>query len=61
MPTLYSTVNETGNRNRTLERREFRFFDFTHCIVERLYPKSVLHAAWKGGQVDVCVFLTNGK
>ena len=45
MPTLYSTVNETGNRNRILERCKFRFrfaldkpaFDRTQlCLLEGL-------------------------
>ena len=38
MPTLYSMVIETGNRNRTLERCKFRF-----CLVHWIDPRSIEH------------------
>ena len=38
MPTLYSTVNETGNRNRILERCKIRF-----CLVHWIDPRSIEH------------------
>ena len=38
MPTLYSTVNETGNRNRILERYKIRF-----CLVHWIDPRSIEH------------------
>ena len=38
MPTLYWTVNETGNRNRILERCKFRFW-----LVHWIDPRSIEH------------------
>jgi len=38
MPTLYSTVNETGNRNRILERCKIRFW-----LVHWIDPLSIEH------------------
>ena len=38
MPTLFSMVNETGNRNRILERCKFRFW-----LVHWIDPRSIEH------------------
>jgi len=38
MPTLCSMVNETGNRNRILERCKIRF-----CLVHWIDPRSIEH------------------
>ena len=38
MPTLYSTVNETGNRNRILERCKIRFW-----LLHWIDPRSIEH------------------
>ena len=44
MPTLYSVVNETGNRNRILEMCKFRFW-LVHWIDPRLFITGQLASA----------------
>jgi len=64
MPTLYSMVNETGNRNRILEMRKFRiWFRLVHCgtnmSITRDGFRQILHTDQKCDRFYVRCFVNH--
>jgi len=62
MPTLYSMVNETKNRNRILEMCKFHFrFRLVHCGTITSVAHQILHADRKCYRFKFCTLLGCGQ